>query len=193
MPSGATTLFRDDATGALAYYVPPASFCDGLGEASALLAEARREIEAHYLDRDDPLAATIDRRGARRAVPRDQAYFGARYASRERAAGKEASVSSKPWRASYRYNPDRTLQPTPASPPRVIRAVSRRVFEVCGQTCNHAVVNRYRDGADAIGAHADKATDLADGSFVVSVSLGATRTMVFEPRATKKDREGAGV
>jgi alkylated DNA repair dioxygenase AlkB len=192
VPSGATTLFRDDATGALAYYVPPASFCDGLGEASALLAEARREIEAHYLDRDDPLAATIDRRGARRAVPRDQAYFGARYASRERAAGKEASVSSKPWRASYRYNPDRTLQPTPASPPRVIRAVSRRVFEVCGQTCNHAVVNRYRDGADAIGAHADKATDLADGSFVVSVSLGATRTMVFEPRVTKKGREGSG-
>ena len=54
----------------------------------------------------------------------------------------------------------------------------------CGQTCNHAVVNRYRNGADAIGAHADKNLDLEDGSYVVSVSFGAARTMTFRPRRT---------
>jgi hypothetical protein len=56
------------------------------------------------------------------------------------------------------------------------------VYERSGQVCNHAVVNRYRDGCDSIGAHGDKALDLEDDSFVVSVSFGATRVMTFEPR-----------
>ena len=48
---------------------------------------------------------------------------------------------------------------------------SGRARAACGQTCNHAVVNRYRDEDDAIGAHADKTLDLEDDSYVVSVRL----------------------
>lgn len=45
------------------------------------------------------------------------------------------------------------------------------------------MVNRYLDGSDTIGAHSDKDRDLADGSYVASVSFGAARTMTFQTLA----------
>ena len=51
-------------------------------------------------------------------------------------------------------------QPAPSAPPAVIRGISAKIAVLSGQTCNHAVVNRYRDGGDSIGAHSDKALDL---------------------------------
>jgi len=44
---------------------------------------------------------------------------------------------------------------------------------------NHAVVLLYRDAQDCIGFHKDKTLDLAEGSPVVSISLGAERTYVL--------------
>ena len=54
--------------------------------------------------------------------------------------------------------------------PRAVRRLARAVRAATGQACNHAVVNRHVGGADAIGARADKALDLADDSLVASVS-----------------------
>ena len=44
-----------------------------------------------------------------------------------------------------------------------------------GQKCNHVVVNRFNNGEDHIGYHHDKTLDFADGTHVITISLGATR------------------
>lgn len=46
---------------------------------------------------------------------------------------------------------------------------------------NGVLLNRYRDGRDAIGRHTDREDDLVPGSPIVGVSLGATRTMRIRP------------
>ena len=128
-------------------------------------------------------------------MPRDQAFYAASYAAKAPDALDKTRVEPLEgegvWWCSYRYNPSHTQQPAPRAPPPVVKELSREVHRRCGQVCNHAVVNRYRDGFDAIGAHGDKATDLEDGSFVVSVSFGATRRMVFEPRVEAPSADGS--
>ena len=200
---GARTLFRDARTGAGLFYAP--RFWDP-DEGHAAL---RAQVAGDYLPRDDPLVTPADRRGERRPVPRDQAYYAATYVAKDDATEPGATVGStrvpsrssdaepastsitNRWWASYRYNPDHTRQPAPRSPPDIIRRVAAAVRAACGQTCNHAVVNRYRDEDDAIGAHADKTLDLEDDSYVVSVSFGAARTMTFQPRrAVTENRAG---
>jgi len=190
---GARTLFRDARTGAGLFYAP--RFWDP-DEGHAAL---RAQVAGDYLPRDDPLVTPADRRGERRPVPRDQAYYAAAYVAKDDATEPGATVgltrvpsrssdaepestSTSRWWASYRYNPDHTRQPAPRSPPDIIRRLAAAARAACGQTCNHAVVNRYRDEGDAIGAHADKNLDLEDDSYVVSVSFGAARTMTFQPR-----------
>ena len=154
-------------------------------------------FEAAYLPRDHPLVTPADRKGERRAVPRDQAYYAARYVARGDAEASEAEAQSSKkekesvaWFASYRYNPDRTQQVTPSSdPPPGLLALAAKVARATGQTCNHAVINRYKSGDDGIGAHADKDLDLERGSFVVSASFGAERVMTFRPRRNLDEEE----
>ena len=55
---------------------------------------------------------------------------------------------------------------------------------------NHALVQWYRDGEDYISEHADKTLDVARGSAIVNLSLGATRTMVL--RGKKEGAAEAG-
>ena len=73
--------------------------------------------------------------------------------------------------------------PRRVSPPDIIRRLAAAARAACGQTCNHAVVNRYRTRRRHRRA-ADKNLDLEGGSYVVSVSFGAARTMTFRPRRT---------
>ena len=175
VPAGASTVRADALSGAALFYAR--DFFRDPPLVSSMLAA----FEAAYLPRDHPLVTPADRRGERRPVPRDQAYYAARYVSREESFANDED--KRVWYASYRYNPDRTQQPTPSSdPPEGLLALAAKVARATGQTCNHAVINRYENGDDAIGAHADKDLDLEDGSFVVSVSFGAERVMTFRPR-----------
>ena len=159
----------------------------------------RTQVEGDFLPRTHPLVTPANRRGRRSPVPRDQAFYAASYAAKAPDALDktldetldETLEGEGVWWCSYRYNPSHTQQPAPRAPPPVVKELSREVHRRCGQVCNHAVVNRYRDGFDAIGAHGDKATDLEDGSFVVSVSFGATRRMVFEPRVEAPAVDGS--
>ena len=157
----------------------------------------REQVERDFLPRAHPLVTPANRRGRRSPLPRDQAFYAASYAAK---APDEPDTTVEDtledtrgyvWWCSYRYNPSHTQQPAPHAPPRIVAALSAEVHRRCGQTCNHAVVNRYRDGSDAIGSHSDKATDLEDGSFVVSVSFGAQRRMVFEPRVQAPSIDGS--
>ena len=53
---------------------------------------------------------------------------------------------------------------------------------------NHALIQLYRSGHDYISEHADKTIDIKPNSYIVNVSLGATRTLVLRE---KKAKEGA--
>lgn len=59
--------------------------------------------------------------------------------------------------------------------------VRQLVHNLLGIRFNGVLLNRYRDGRDAIGRHADREDDLVAGSPIVGVSLGATRTMRIRP------------
>lgn len=57
-------------------------------------------------------------------------------------------------------------------------------------TFNSVLANRYRDGRDAMGMHADDERELGPEPLIASVSLGMTRSFVLAP---KKGRPGAKV
>jgi alkylated DNA repair dioxygenase AlkB len=47
---------------------------------------------------------------------------------------------------------------------------------------NSLLLNRYRDGRDRMGWHADDEPELALGHPIASLSLGASRSLRFRPR-----------
>jgi alkylated DNA repair dioxygenase AlkB len=79
----------------------------------------------------------------------------------------------------YRYS-GQTLEPRPMTPSLlpVLESVQLRTHV----PFNHVLVNRYRDGNDSMGFHADDEAELGDNPQVATVSLGATRRFVLRPR-----------
>lgn len=49
-----------------------------------------------------------------------------------------------------------------------------------GLASNGVLVNRYADGKDCMGAHSDDEPEIARGSHIASISLGATRDFVLK-------------
>lgn len=86
----------------------------------------------------------------------------------------------------YRYS-GQTLEP------REFRAglgeLLARVDAFTGIAFNHALVNRYRDGRDSMGFHADDEPELGENPVLAAVSLGAARRFVIasrrKPKATR--------
>jgi alkylated DNA repair dioxygenase AlkB len=72
----------------------------------------------------------------------------------------------------YRYS-GQTLEPRPW--PDAARAVLARVNGTAGVEFNHVLINRYRDGQDSMGYHADAETELGADPVVATLSLGAAR------------------
>lgn len=54
------------------------------------------------------------------------------------------------------------------------------------QPFNQVLLNWYQDGGDYIGPHSDDESQLVEGSPILSVSLGATRTFRIHPKAGGK-------
>jgi len=79
----------------------------------------------------------------------------------------------------YRYS-GQTLEPREATP--TTAGLLTRVGEAAAVPFNHVLLNRYRDGADSIGLHADDEPELGRDPIVATLSLGATRTFVLKPR-----------
>ena len=50
---------------------------------------------------------------------------------------------------------------------------------------NHALIQLYRNGEDAISEHSDKTLDIKEGSYIINASFGATRTMVLKHKVTR--------
>jgi hypothetical protein len=51
--------------------------------------------------------------------------------------------------------------------------------DITGQELNHALIQLYPDGKSWISEHSDKTLDIKHGTNIISLSLGATRTMVL--------------
>jgi alkylated DNA repair dioxygenase AlkB len=79
----------------------------------------------------------------------------------------------------YRYS-GQTLPPRPFTPS--VARLIERVGERTGVPLNHVLLNRYRDGGDSMGLHADDEPELGVDPVVASVSLGAARRFVLRPR-----------
>src|SRR5262245_47781345 len=84
----------------------------------------------------------------------------------------------------YRYS-GQTLEPRPFTP--AAQALLERVCAVARLEFNHVLINRYRDGDDSMGLHADAEPELGQDPVVATVSLGATRRFMLRPRK-KSDR-----
>jgi alkylated DNA repair dioxygenase AlkB len=64
--------------------------------------------------------------------------------------------------------------------------VKRRIEEVSGARFNSLLLNRYRDGKDSIGFHADDEPELGVNPVVASVSLGGVREFVLRHKETRE-------
>ncbi len=81
--------------------------------------------------------------------------------------------------ASYTYSGTRfEPHPWPAS----LVAVRDRIAADCGEEFNSVLVNRYRDGRDAMGWHSDDEKELGPRPVIASLSLGATRRFTLKHR-----------
>lgn len=66
--------------------------------------------------------------------------------------------------------------------PALLAALRDRVAEVAGTPLDSVLLNRYRDGNDSVGFHADDEPELGENPCVASLSLGATRRFVLAPK-----------
>lgn len=80
---------------------------------------------------------------------------------------------------TYRYS-GLVEQPHPWTRP--LEELRLRLEDQLGVPFNSLLLNRYRDGRDRMGWHADDERELAAGHPIASLSLGATRTLRFRPR-----------
>jgi alkylated DNA repair dioxygenase AlkB len=70
---------------------------------------------------------------------------------------------------------------------RLLALVCARV----GAAFNHVLANRYRDGQDSMGFHADDEAELGPDPLVATLSLGATRTLVVRRRTAEPSKGSA--
>jgi alkylated DNA repair dioxygenase AlkB len=82
----------------------------------------------------------------------------------------------------YRYS-GQTLEPR--AWPGLVRRLLERVNETTGAAFNHVLVNRYRDGSDSMGYHADAEPELGPDPVVATVSLGAARRFLLRRHAPR--------
>ena len=87
--------------------------------------------------------------------------------------------------AVYRYS-GFTHRPRPWLPD--LDGLRRRVEAALGERFNSVLLNRYRDGRDAMGWHADDEPELGTDPVIASVSLGAARRMTLRHRSRKDQK-----
>jgi alkylated DNA repair dioxygenase AlkB len=80
----------------------------------------------------------------------------------------------------YRYS-GQTLEPRPW--PESVQALLARVNASAQASFNHVLINRYRDGRDSMGYHADAEPELGPDPVVATLSLGATRRFLLRRHA----------
>ena len=85
----------------------------------------------------------------------------------------------------YRYS-GQILEPRPFAEP--LLELTREVSRIAGVEFNHVLLNRYRDGNDSMGMHADDEPELGRDPIIAAISLGAPRRFVMVHKKKKRDR-----
>jgi nicotinamidase-related amidase/alkylated DNA repair dioxygenase AlkB/glutathione S-transferase len=85
----------------------------------------------------------------------------------------------------YRHPADESPPFKPFTP--AVDEVRMAVEQILGHPLNHVLIQLYRDGQDRISEHSDKTLDIARGSFICNVSLGAERVMVLRTKTSASD------
>jgi len=75
---------------------------------------------------------------------------------------------------AYTYS-GRTVEPLPWSRAAVLQEIKKHVEEATGETFNSVLCNRYRNGSDTVGWHADNESIYGPKPTIASVTLGAER------------------
>ncbi len=83
----------------------------------------------------------------------------------------------------YRYS-GRTLAATPWTS--ALHTILGRLRTLLDADFNSVLANRYRDGNDAMGWHADDEPELGPDPLIASVSFGAERRFLLRPKAGGK-------
>jgi alkylated DNA repair dioxygenase AlkB len=74
--------------------------------------------------------------------------------------------------------------------PPVLADIKQQIESHSGERFNSVLCNRYRDGADSMGWHADNEPELGRNPVIASLSLGGVRRFMLKPR---KPEHGATV
>jgi alkylated DNA repair dioxygenase AlkB len=85
----------------------------------------------------------------------------------------------------YKYS-GQVLDVRPFAEPLV--ELTRQVSAIAGAEFNHVLLNRYRDGNDSMGMHADDEPELSRDPIIAAISLGAPRRFVMVHKKKKRDR-----
>ncbi|MGH8516481.1 MAG: alpha-ketoglutarate-dependent dioxygenase AlkB family protein [Panacagrimonas sp.] len=82
-----------------------------------------------------------------------------------------------------------TLDPAPWTP--LLARIRASIQATSGHTFNSVLLNHYRDERDAMGMHSDDEPELGEQPVIASLSLGAVRTLIFQPRKGRAAGGGA--
>jgi alkylated DNA repair dioxygenase AlkB len=137
----------------------------------ALTAESWLDFEPSWLSADEAARCLDDVRAEVTWTEREIVLYGKRI-MQPRLVGWAGDVP-------YRYS-GQTLEPRAFT--ETVRVLTERVNEFAGTRFNHVLLNRYRDGRDNMGMHADNERELGPDPIVATLSLGATRRLVLVPR-----------
>ena len=85
----------------------------------------------------------------------------------------------------YEYS-GQVLEPRPFLEP--LDALTERVSKRADSPFNHVLLNRYRDGQDSMGMHADDEPELGPNPLIAAISLGVARRFVLAHRRRKGER-----
>jgi alkylated DNA repair dioxygenase AlkB len=83
---------------------------------------------------------------------------------------------------SYTYS-GTAHEPQPWTPE--LSVIRERVEQLCGHGFNSVLLNRYRDGRDGMGWHADDEPELGPNPVIASVSFGAARRFRMRHRRNR--------
>jgi len=87
--------------------------------------------------------------------------------------------------ASYTYSRTR-FEPRPW--PDSLLRIKHQLEAASGASFNSVLANRYRDGADCMGWHADDECELGPQPVIASLSLGGSRRFLLRSRTELADR-----
>jgi hypothetical protein len=72
---------------------------------------------------------------------------------------------------------EKNIETTELTP--IVKYICDKASEEIGQSLNHVVLSLFMNENDSLGFHYDKLVDLMDNSYILSISFGDTRPILF--------------